>query len=480
MSQSPEAYRARLPALLIATLLIAGLAIVAVGNGWLPAAQSELVRAYGWPSLSLVLVALVAASLRMRSLSADAIARQLQVWRDSSTEEFGGLRNIAPNSAVGIAWNELVQRIKRLEEFEKIAGRIESQFQASTANAHDAVLDALTDGIVVTDTAGNITFLNKSAGMHLNCEKPGEAIGKSLLMLLAELNDCALDELLTKLNDSGGIGFGDEGESEYRCSKRMLIDEIGARQGAIWTIRDVTQQQLADRTRDQFVATATHELRTPLANIQAYAESLIINEDIDVESQKEFCNIIRTEASRLARFVDELLDLNRIQAGSLMLDLGKTDLQRVLDEICEKVRPQMAAKQIELECSLPVKLPEVMVDKEKLVSALVNILGNAAKYTPEGRHVWFNVEHDDGKLKFQVKDSGIGISAEDLPKIFDQFYRAEDERVRDITGSGLGLAFSLEVARLHGGDIEVQSELNQGSEFSLVIPAVEVRNHVSV
>jgi signal transduction histidine kinase len=291
-----------------------------------------------------------------------------------------------------------------------------------------------------------------------------------------------------------GLSFGDDVTDQLRCESRPAVFEgrrgseiadgilrvartpyvgdDGLAAGHIWTIRDVTQQKLADEMRTQFVNSATHELRTPLANIKAYAETLALNDITDLENQKEFLNIINSEATRLARFVDELLNVSRMESGSLSLSRQLTDVARMLNEAVQKVRPQIEQKQQSFETVIPRKLPELEMDKDKVMAAIVNLLGNAAKYTPEGGRLALHVTCENGELKIAVEDTGIGIAADELPKIAGKFFRSEDPRVRDIPGSGLGLSLVQEVARLHGGNLSIHSELNKGSRFTLTLPAV--------
>ncbi|MBM4076586.1 MAG: hypothetical protein FJ267_13225, partial [Planctomycetes bacterium] len=259
----------------------------------------------------------------------------------------------------------------------------------------------------------------------------------------------------------------------YRISRQQVSDPECGQPRMIWTVRDITQQMLVDEARNSFVSLATHELRTPLGNIKAYAETLAIHEGIDVERQKEFCNIINAEATRLSRFVDEMLNISQIESGSMTLDRRECDLGRLLDDVVTHVRPQMEQKQITFEVKLPPKFPALKLDKDKFESALINLLGNAAKYTPEGRTVSFNVEFHGQQIGFSVSDSGIGISEEELPRIFEKFYRSRDERVRNIDGNGLGLSFTQEVVQLHGGRLSATSELNKGSKFTATIPLPE-------
>ena len=238
----------------------------------------------------------------------------------------------------------------------------------------------------------------------------------------------------------------------------------------VWLVRDVTQQKLAEEMRDQFVDTATHELRTPLANIKAYAETLALADVIDIEQQKQFLNTINSEASRLARFVDDLLSVSSMELGSLSLNKQVTDLGRMLNEVLAKIRPQVDEKQLELEVVLPEKMPEPELDKDKIAAVLVNLLGNAVKYTPEGGRVTFRVNIKDQQIEISVEDSGVGIAEDEIGKVFDKFFRSNDPRVQAQTGTGLGLALAQEVVRLHGGRLTVESEINKGSTFSVTLP----------
>jgi signal transduction histidine kinase len=238
----------------------------------------------------------------------------------------------------------------------------------------------------------------------------------------------------------------------------------------VWSVRDTTQQKLADQMRDQFVNMATHELRTPLTNLKALAEILAESRVTDVDQQKKFCNTINEEVARLARFVDDLLQLSRMEAGSTVLQQQLTDMERLFSDVVNKVRPQMEQKRIAFEVDVPPKLPELVADKDKITVALVNLLGNAAKYTREGGRVRLHVEVAETALRIDVEDTGMGISVEELPKIYDKFFRSADPRVREERGSGLGLSLTNEIVRLHGGKLTVNSELNKGSTFTVTLP----------
>jgi signal transduction histidine kinase len=159
-----------------------------------------------------------------------------------------------------------------------------------------------------------------------------------------------------------------------------------------------------------------------------------------------------------------------MELGSLSLNKQVTELGRMLNEVLTKIRPQVEEKALALEVVLPEKMPEPELDKDKIAAVLVNLLGNAVKYTPEGGRVTFRVNIKDQNIEISVEDSGVGIAEDEIGKVFDKFFRSNDPRVQAQTGTGLGLALAQEVVRLHGGKLTVESELNKGSTFTVTLP----------
>jgi signal transduction histidine kinase len=244
---------------------------------------------------------------------------------------------------------------------------------------------------------------------------------------------------------------------------------------ALVFIEDITQQRIADDARNSFVAQATHELRTPLTNIRLYVEQAIEaghEETPDPAARAKALDVINQESRRLERSVADMLSVSEIEAGSFKLRAGDVRLENLFDDLKAEYEPQAAEKKIKLTLRLPPKLPVIKGDRDKIVLALHNLLGNAVKYTPEGGRVEVRVEVENDTVKVSVADTGIGISPEETDLIFEKFYRAKDQRVATITGTGLGLALAREVVRLHGGDITVQSEVDKGSTFTMTIPTL--------
>jgi two-component system phosphate regulon sensor histidine kinase PhoR len=421
---------------------------------------------------------------RMVRPVADIEGQLVQVAMSPSVESCE-LREVSSTGAAAIGWNRVVQRGFDTSGGEQLAERIRSSREEVRQGRLDAVLNSIPDGVATTDGDGRLTYANLPMGVILGirdvvrAEEGSESNGVS-----PRLTDCLAQEWTLSETDPlvssenrdrtvvTELGRDENGQRRIIRIARHPICIVGSskHETHVWTVRDVTQQKLAEEMRDQFVDTATHELRTPLANIKAYAETLALADVIDVEQQKQFLNTINSEASRLARFVDDLLSVSSMELGSLSLNKQVTDLGRMFNEVLTKIRPQTLEKDLTLEVVLPEKLPEPVLDKDKIATVLVNLLGNAVKYTPEGGRVTFRVNITDQHVEVSVEDTGVGIAESEVAKVFDKFFRSSDPRVQKETGTGLGLALSQEVVRLHGGRISVESEIDKGSTFSVVLP----------
>lgn len=410
-------------------------------------------------------------------------------------------------------WNTLVEQAQLAERRHNSLWTHSDEALQPTAQGQDVddqqaqltallarAMRSISVGIVVTDTDYQILSTNEPAErllasgnstevQSLKCKTP--TLIEQLTKLAWALKDREQEDELSPINRewetssralqqlvSGGGNLSVrlpvlvEGiVMTLRITRCRLLGRQGDRTGLVWMLQDISQQTLAEQSRDQFLHTATHELRTPLANLLAYAEALNIHEGINVEQQKEFCNIIMEETKRLSRLVDNLLAVGQLEAGSMVVGQHRVEMQRILEEAIENTRPQLVANGLTLTTDISPKLRSLRGDKDKLQTLLVNLLGNAAKYTPRGGQVHVAARMREDVIEITLQDTGIGISAEDLPKIFDKFYRVQSDQVREQAGNGLGLAFVREVARLHQGDVTVESRIGEGSIFTLRLPA---------
>lgn len=374
------------------------------------------------------------------------------------------------------AWNnllddreELRRRVTKDRAGEQLGSRRERRGELTDA------CDALWQGMLVVDEHGTIRYANGAASVFLRADR-AKLAG-------ARLSDVVGDETVTEAmrEVAGGlvrtkksieVERVDENDPSasgvLRLGIRPLRREDGA--GALVMIEDITQLRVAEQARHSFVAQATHELRTPLTNIRLYVEEALELDENEVAERSRCLNVINQETRRLERVVSDMLSVSEIEAGSLRLNDGEVRLDQLFSDVSEDFVAQAQSKKIHLAFDLPPKLPAIKGDRDKLAMVLHNLVGNALKYTPEGGEVTVRVEVTPGELVVEVRDNGIGIAEGDLERVFEKFYRAKDGRVKNITGTGLGLSLAREMARLHGGDIEAQSEVDKGSTFTLRVP----------
>jgi PAS domain S-box-containing protein len=256
----------------------------------------------------------------------------------------------------------------------------------------------------------------------------------------------------------------------YQVSSSNITDAEGAVFIRMIRVVNISMEKEAEKSQQDFINHIAHELRTPLTNIKAYNEMMMDGEINNVEMQKEFFNTINDETNRLAKLISSILELAETEMGQLtaIKDMVKTDW--LMEGCIEAVEAVAKEKNINIERQVPDNFPKILGDKEMLKSALINILGNAVKYSPESAEITFAIKETDDMVVFEINDTGFGMDEKDLPHIFEKFYRSENEDVVEQNGSGLGLAITAEIIKTHDGFIEVQSELDKGSQFTIKIP----------
>jgi signal transduction histidine kinase len=240
--------------------------------------------------------------------------------------------------------------------------------------------------------------------------------------------------------------------------------------GAFLMGRDISREAETTRHKTEFVHNISHELKTPLTLIRLYGETLQRKGNLTEEQKRESYEIITKESERLSHLINNVLDFSRIDMGRKEFTFTKGSLSRVVQETLDSYRYHLEKKGFEVREEIAPDLPEMMFDREAVTSALINLLSNAMKFSPERKEVTVRLFGRNGLAVIQVEDKGIGISKEDLSGIFRRFYRAKSSLVSETRGSGLGLTLVKHTAEAHGGSVEVESELGKGSVFSIILP----------
>jgi len=351
---------------------------------------------------------------------------------------------------------------------EQIKLRIEEV--TSSKSKFEAVLLSMSEGVMVVDKEGTILLMNQTL-KDLFLVK-GNPVGKKPLEIVRniEIQEIADNSLRLKR------GVESRQISVFLPEERILllhatpIIRDGQTEGAVLVFHDITELRHLEKIRQDFVANVSHELRTPVASIKGYAETLLEGALEDKENAQDFLKIIYSDSDRLARLIDDLLDLSKIESGKLKLTLKPTALEPIIKRVVSGLNKQAKDKSIKIEVNIPLDLPDVLIDEIRIAQVLLNLIDNAIKYTESKGLISISAKEKGKFVQVDVSDTGIGIPEKDLPRLFERFYRVDKARSRELGGTGLGLSIVKHIVQAHHGEVSVKSVLGEGSTFSFTIP----------
>lgn len=358
---------------------------------------------------------------------------------------------------------------KLIDTFSNMTTQLKNNLNeiSSEKSKLETILLHLTDGVLAFNLKGEIIHVNLAAKKifkltgNENFEKIFSKYKIDINMeKIIYLDDWTSSEQMVNVNDT----FVNMFFAPFRDEKDKPI-------GIIAVIQDITKQAKLDEMRKEFVANVSHELKTPLTSIKTYTETLLDQEqDIDTESKNRFLNVILTEANRMTRLVSDLLQLTKFDYKKVAWNKVDFELPLLVKQICEKHKIQADSKNQILDCYVTANVPLVNADRDGIEQVVTNILTNSIKYTPENGNikVYVGSVHDDAYIK--IIDNGIGIPKEDLPRVFERFYRVDKARSREMGGTGLGLPIAKEIIEANGGSIDMKSEVGKGTEVIIKVP----------
>ncbi|MDN5331622.1 MAG: two-component system, OmpR family, phosphate regulon sensor histidine kinase PhoR [Tepidanaerobacteraceae bacterium] len=327
------------------------------------------------------------------------------------------------------------------------------------------LMKSLEDGVVVVDVETRIVFINASACQLVGADSKG-AEGKKLISVIRHYE---LDEAVKEAINRGTPNYKEitllPRDKTLKVRIAPCRDKEGKISGCIIVMKDLTEIKHIEKMRTDFIANVSHELRTPLTSIRGFIETLMDGAYKDPTLAKRFLRIIEKEVGRLCRLIDNMLDLSRIETNQLRLNIKDVSAGEIIKEVILIFDNRLREKDLTYYENVPEGLPKVKADPDWLRQIFVNLMDNAIKYTPSGGKIWIEAEPKGDVVEFRVCDTGIGIPEEDLPRIFERFYRVDKTRSAGSGGSGLGLAIVKHLVRAFGGDIWVESKVNQGSKF---------------
>jgi PAS domain S-box-containing protein len=328
-----------------------------------------------------------------------------------------------------------------------------------------AVLEGTPDGVIVVDQNGKISLINPAAEDKLQMSAQ-DAVGKLAVEVIP------ISSLVDLISEPGhGVRTA---EVELGKDQVMYVSVSDIRAGdaepssKVCVLWDVTHYKKLDSLKSEFVSTVSHDLRAPLTLMRGYATMLTMVGSMN-DQQKEFVGKILSSVDRMGSLVDNLLDLGRIEAG-LGLGLERLTVVGIIDDVIGAYRPQAVNKQIELSVEMPDELEPIEADPMLLRQAVANLVENAIKYTATGGQVTVHVQQEAGKQIIRVTDTGVGIAPTDQARVFDKFFRSQRREMMQEKGLGLGLAIVKSIAEQHGGSVDVESKLGEGSTFTFVVP----------
>jgi len=344
---------------------------------------------------------------------------------------------------------------------------------SSEKSKMETILNYMADGLIAVNMDGKIIHANPKAMEMLKINQEvfteGDYDG-----IFEKLNEKLSLKYIKTYNESWiGSEVININESIYKASYAPYKNERNERGGLVLVIQDVTEQQRLENMRREFVANVSHELKTPITSIKSYTETLLSGALEDKNISERFLKVIHDESNRMARLVRDLLQLSNFDYRQTELSKERKDLAKLIKQSVMKL--EMAAKNKNQRLEFVTEEEEMFgyFDHDRIEQVLLNIISNAIKYTEEDGEVKVHLEKEDGNAVLSVKDTGIGIPKEDLPRIFERFYRVDKARSRELGGTGLGLSIAKEIIEAHSGTIEIFSEVGEGTDVIIKLPLEE-------
>lgn len=413
-----------------------------------------------WWTLGIALLLVVAAAFVLQRL-------YLRPWRELEhlltrigrgeqppTFLLGGITRAR---RVGLALERLLARQRELDR----------QVSKDAAEVR-AVLAALTDGLLVVDSSQHILICNPAFEQLYG--QPRIATGTALLDIIRDSD--VIEPIRAALNQARA----QVAEVSAPDRKKQLqltavpITQNGEASGVVAVFHDVSRLKQADEIRRDFVANVSHELRTPLSIFHGNLETLLEPGDLDEDETRHIYEVMKRHSDRLNLLVNDLLSLARLESKEANLQLAEIKLRDFLEDVTGDWAKRLAGKNLRLELEVPDNFPTVHADERRLEEVVHNLLDNAVKYSHQNGRIVLNAGAPDQEVVLSVCDEGIGIAANDLPRIFERFYRADRARSRELGGTGLGLSIVKHIAQLHGGRVEAESVVGQGTTIRVILP----------
>lgn len=343
---------------------------------------------------------------------------------------------------------------------------------SSEKNKVETILNYMTDGVIAFNIRGKVIHSNPASREMLNEDDFSETFNYYAEKYCFKIT---LEEILynkTQGNNEINININNKSIKVYFA---VFSDEQKNPEGIIAVFQDITEQQKLENMRKEFVANVSHELRTPLTSIKSYTETLLDGVLEDIETSQRFLNVINSEADRMTRLVRDLLQLSRMDNKQMQWNKKSVSIVELVSNCIEKMKIEADNKKLVFKCIINEDIPEIIVDYDRIERVVLNVFSNAIKYTPSGGEIIAYISKIQNEVQLKVSDTGIGIPKEDLPRIFERFYRVDKARSREMGGTGLGLSIAKEIIEAHYGSISIVSEPDKGTDVIVKLPILVLR-----
>ena len=394
------------------------------------------------------------------------------------------------------AANHITAAIKNSEMYRLVreqAARLGNMLrqQSHVSAQYTAILASITDGVAVSDEHGKLTVVNDATARILRLDKE-PLIGQPLDVLFGGFSDQEqqsvkgmmaemCEQSRRKECSSPAVVMLHQDEQIIQAACMPMYDERQAFAGTVIVLRDVTREQEIAQAKNEFVSIVAHELRTPMTSIKGYIDLILQGAVGEVnQGQQHFLGIAKSNVDRLSELISDLLDTARIDAGRVRLESEPVQIAELVNGVCESIAETVRERELTLVVEEAPALPVIQADRNRIIQVVTNLLSNAYRYTPPGGEIRVSMGLDETNVWVSVSDTGIGISIQDREKIFEPFYRANQELVSQQTGTGLGLPIVRSLVEMHGGTVTLETELGVGSTFGFTLPIENISSSVSL
>lgn len=413
--------------------------------------------------LSLVMAAVISVAIDVLFI------RPVEKIKEAAYKMTSGHLAGRPSIQTGDEFHDLADNLNQ------ISADLQHKILESTKDEYElrAILSSMVEGVILIGKDEKILLLSPAVSQMLDL-RSREAIGKPYWEVIrnGEIN-AVLSETINQrkaIRKEVMILFPSESYFSLQVSPVLGEDRPDNFFGLVAVFHDITELKKLERVRSEFVANVSHELKTPLTSIKGFVETLKSGALEDAKTARRFLDIIQSHTERLENLVTDLLSLSALESKEATLNIEGISVGQLIESVSSLYKSQMDKKHQNFSFHIPDHLPPLFADKEKMEQVFSNLLDNAVKFTADGGQITIFVNEENGVIRIDVQDAGIGIASDHLSRIFERFYRVDKGRSRELGGTGLGLAIVKHIIQAHHGKITVQSDPNKGSTFSIFLP----------